>query len=168
MSRICRNMEDSVKHWFHGLKHDAKMLLFTTPLPCEATKPQGICYSRKTSNEERKTGKRVHNTPANGGIDRRESYHFRRLARETGPEKKGKRELCRNIETTAKCLSAGVEGGRVKHLAGKTPRGRKNVPERVTYEAQVARAEWTSCPTLRGRRRNRADNYQEPPPRKTE
>ena len=35
---------------------------------------------QKTSNEKRKTGKRVPNTPANGGIDGREIYHFRRLA----------------------------------------------------------------------------------------
>ena len=30
MSRVCRNMEDSGKHRFHGLEHDSKMRLFTT------------------------------------------------------------------------------------------------------------------------------------------
>ena len=54
------------------------------------------------------------------------------------------------IKTKAKFKSAGVEGGRVKILASKTPSGRKNVPERATYETQLARAEWISCPSLRG------------------
>ena len=30
----------------------------------------------------------VQNTTANGGIDRRESYHFHTLARETGAERR--------------------------------------------------------------------------------
>ena len=59
---------------------------------------------QKTSNEERKTGKRVQNTPATGGIDRGESYHFRTLARETGAEKRengnyaGKKNQKQNAE----------------------------------------------------------------------
>ena len=112
----------------------------------------GNILQQKTLNEERKTGKRVHNTSVNGGIDRREDYHFHRLARETGAEKRQQRELCRKIEITTKCESAEVEGGRVQTLASKTQSRRENVPERATYETQLARAEWTSCPTLRGRR----------------
>ena len=82
-----------------------------------------------------------------------------------GGREKVKRELCRKIETITKCESAGVEGGRVKNLASETPRSRKNVPERYerTPPKRSARAEWTSCPTLRGRRRNRAENYQKNP-----
>ena len=72
------------------------------------------------------------------------------------------------METITKFESAGVEGRRVKNLASKTPSGRKNVTERATYETQLARAEWTSCPTLRGPRRNRVENYLETHPRKTE
>ena len=73
MSRICRNMEDSGKHRFHG-----------------------------------------------------------------GREK-GERELCRKIEIITKYESAGVEGGRVKEVASKTASGGKNIPERVTYDTQLAR-----------------------------
>ena len=77
------------------------------------------------------------------------------------------------METKTKCESARVEGGRVKNFASKTPSGRENVLERATYETQLARAERTSCPTLRERRPNRAENYRaenykDNPPRKTE
>ena len=63
-----------------------------------------------------------------------------------GAREKGKRKLCRKIETKTECESAGVVGGRVKNLASKTPSGRKNAPERATYETQLARTEWTSSP----------------------
>ena len=58
-----------------------------------------------------------------------------------GGREKGNRKLGRKIETTTKCERAGVEGGRVKNLASETPSGRKIVPERATYETQLARAE---------------------------
>ena len=105
---------------------------------------------QKTSNKERKTRKKVQNTPTNGGIDRRESYHFPHISEGKGAGEKGKLELCRKIETKTKCESAGVKGGRVKNLASKTPSGPKNEPERAMYETQLARAKNTSCPTLRG------------------
>ena len=79
MSRICRNMEDSGKHRFHDLEHDRKMRLFTTyshTSTLRGYEASGKMLQPKTSNEERETGKRVQNTPANGGIDRRESHHF--------------------------------------------------------------------------------------------
>ena len=149
MSRICRNMEDSGKHRFHDLEHDSKMRLFTTYSHtstlrgCEAS---GKMLQQKTSNEEWKTGKRAQNTPANGGIDRRGDLSVPQISEGNGGREKGKRgELCRNIEATTKCESAGVEGGRVKQHASKTPSGRKNVPERATYETQLARAKcWIS------------------------
>ena len=79
------------KHRFHGLEHDSKMRLFTAyshTSTLRGYEASGKMLYQKTSNEERKTRKRVQNTPANSGIDRRESYHFRRLARETGAEKR--------------------------------------------------------------------------------
>ena len=54
-------MEDSGKHRFHGLEHHSKMRIFET---CSHTSTlQGYEASRKmltqkTTNEERKTGKR--------------------------------------------------------------------------------------------------------------
>ena len=58
-------MEDSGKHRFHGLEHDSKMRLFTTY--SHTSTLRGFEASRKmlqqkTSNEERKAGKRVQNT----------------------------------------------------------------------------------------------------------
>ena len=86
------NMEDSGKHRFDGLKRDSKMRLLKTYSHTSSTlrgyEAEGKMLQQKTSNEERIAEKRVQNTPANGGIDRRESYHFRRLARETGAEKR--------------------------------------------------------------------------------
>ena len=84
-------MEDSGKLRLHGLEHDAKVRLFTTYSHTSALRgyePQGKMLQQKISNEERNTKKRIQHTTANGGIDRRESYHFRRLAREPGPEKR--------------------------------------------------------------------------------
>ena len=84
-------MEDSGKHGFHGLEHDSKMRLLTTyshtstPRGYEAP---GKTLQQKTQKRRTEDGKKVQNTPANGGIDRRKSYHFRRLARETEPEKR--------------------------------------------------------------------------------
>ena len=84
-------MEDSRKHRFHGLEHDSKIRLFTT-YPHTSTlrgyEASGKMLLQKTSNEERKTEKRLQNTPANSGIDGPESYHLRRLARATGAEKR--------------------------------------------------------------------------------
>ena len=132
------------------------MRLFTTyshTSTLRGYEASGKRLQQKVSNEERKTEKMIHDTPANGGIDRHGGYHFHRLARETGAEKREQRELCRKIETITKCESAEVERGRVEHLASKkTQSGRNNVPERATDEAQLARVEWTWCPTLRGRR----------------
>ena len=76
-------MEDSGKHLFHGLEHDSKMRLFTTY--SHTSTLRGYQASRETvqqkiTNEERETEKGVQITPANGGIDGRESYHLRRLA----------------------------------------------------------------------------------------
>ena len=170
MSRICRNMEDSGKHRFHGLEHHSKMRIFET---CSHTSTlQGYEASRKmltqkTTNEERKTGKGVQNTPANGGIDRRESYHFPQVSVRNGARRKAKTGTMQKNRNKNQCENAGVESGRVKDLASKTPSGRKSVPERATYENQLARTEWTSCLTLRGRRRSRAEYYEEDPPRKT-
>ena len=74
----------------------------------------------------------------------------------------------KNIEAKTKCEIVGVEGGRVEDLASKTQAVAKNISERATYGTQLARAERTSCFTLRGRHRNRVENYQDNPPRKTE
>ena len=87
---VCRNMEGAGKHKFHDLEHDSNMRLFTTY--SHTSTLRGYEASRKmlqqrTSDEERKTRKGVQNTPANGGIDRRESSHFHRLARERGQSK---------------------------------------------------------------------------------
>ena len=92
MSLICRNVEDLGKHRFHDLEHDSKMRLFTIyshTSTLRVYKASGKMLHQKTSNEERKTGKGVQNTSANGGIDRRDSYHFHRLAGETRVEKRG-------------------------------------------------------------------------------
>ena len=129
------------------------MRLFTTYSHTSTLRGYGASgkmLQQKTSNKERKTRKKVQNTPTNGGIDRRESYHFPHISEGKGAGEKGKLELCRKIETKTKCESAGVKGGRIKDLASKNPSGRKNVPELASYEAQLARAEWTSCPTCGG------------------
>ena len=145
MSRTCMNMEDSGKHRFHDLEHHSKMRLFTTyshTSTLRGYKASRKMLQQKTSNEERKTGKRAQNTPANGRIGRRESYQFHRLARETGAQRKGKTgtmQKNRNSNKTRKRW--GVEGGRVKNLASKTPSGRENIPERAMYGTQLARAE---------------------------
>ena len=138
-----------------------------TPLRCEATKPQGKCYSRKPPTKNGRDEK-LYRTLQLMAVSTCARAVPPQISEENGGREKRKRALCKKIETKTKCESAGVEGGRAKNLASKTLRGRKNVPERATYETQLARAEWTSCPTLRGRRRNRAENYQENPPRKTE
>ena len=137
------------------------------PLPCEATKPHG---NDTTENHKRRTEDGKNGTEHSSEWQDRQAQELSllQLSEGKGVREKGKRELCRKIEIKTQCESAGFEGGRVKDLASKTPSGRKNVPERATYETQLARAEWTSCPTLRGRRRNWAENYQGNPPRKTE
>ena len=144
MSRICKNMEDSGKHRFHGLTHDSKMRLFKTyshTSTLRGYEASGEMRRQKSTNEERKTGKEVQNTPSNGGIDRCESYHFPQISEGNGEREEGKRKLCRKNRKKNNCENAGVEDGRrVKDLASKTPSGRKSVPERATYETQLARA----------------------------
>ena len=135
-----------------------------TPLPCEATNHQG---NAKAENLKQRTedAKKGIEHPGEWRNRQARELSLPQINEENGSREKGKRELCRKLETITKCESAGVGGGRVKNLASKTPRGRKNLPERATYETQLSRAEWTSCPT-RGRRQNRADIYQENPPGK--
>ena len=73
------HIEDSGKHRFHGLEHDSKMRLFTIyshTSTLRGYEASGKVLQQKISNEERKTGKRVRNTPANGGIDRREPCYI--------------------------------------------------------------------------------------------
>ena len=102
MSRICRNMEDSGKPRFCGLEHDSKMRLskthsYTSTLRgYEASRKM---LKQKTTKGKRKTGKGVQNTPANGRIDRRESYLFPQIGGGSGARENGKRELCRKIKT---------------------------------------------------------------------
>ena len=89
MSRICRNMEDSGKHLFHGLDHDSKMGPFKTysnTSTLRGYEASGKKRKQKTTNEERKRGNGRQNTPANGGVDRRESYHFLQIREERGTE----------------------------------------------------------------------------------
>ena len=84
-------MEDSGKHRFLGLEHDSKMRLFITyshTSTLRGYEASEKMLQQKAPNEERKTGKRVQNTPGNGGIDRRESHHFPRLARGKEPEQR--------------------------------------------------------------------------------
>ena len=73
-------MEDSGKHRFHGgLEHDSKMRLFKTYFHTSTPrghKASGKILDQKTTNEKRKTGHGLQNTPANGGTGGRESYHF--------------------------------------------------------------------------------------------
>ena len=67
-------MEDSGKHRFHGLEHDSKIPLCKTYSHTSTLRGHEALekiLEQKTTNEERKTGKGVQNTPANGGIDRR-------------------------------------------------------------------------------------------------
>ena len=171
MSRIPPKQKYSWKHRFHGLEHDSKMRLFKTysrTSTLRGYEAPGKILKKKTRNEERKAGKRVKNTPANGGIDRRESYHFPQISEGNGARENGKWEPFRKIQKQNKCENAGIEGGRVKDLASKNPKRSQSVPGRATYETQLARAEWTSCLILRGRRRIQAENYQENLSRRTE
>ena len=143
MSRICRNMEDSGKHRFHGLEHDLKMRLFTTyshTSTLRGYEASGKMLRQKTSNEERKTGKRVQNTPANGGIDLRESYQFRRLARETGAEKRQNGNYAQKNRKINKMQKRWGRRRKNQNLASKTPSGRQNVPERAMYETNPNQA----------------------------
>ena len=81
------------------------MRLFTTyshTSTLRGYEASGEKLQRKTTNEERKTGKRLQSTPAKGGIDRRESYDVRRIARGKGARENGKRELCRKREKKKK------------------------------------------------------------------
>ena len=112
-------MEDSGKHRFHGREHDSKMRLFKTYSHTSTLRAPGKPLKQKTTSEGRKTGKKIQNTPANGGIDRRESYHFRRFARGMRQEKRESGNCVGKIETRTKCESAGDEDGRVKDLAVK-------------------------------------------------
>ena len=108
----------------------------TTPLPCKATKPKGKCYSRKTRTKNKRREKGTEHFSE--GRDRQaRGLSLLQISEGTGAREKGKRELCRKIETITKCESAGVEGGRIKTLASKTPSGCKNVPERATYETHL-------------------------------
>ena len=79
----------------------SKMRLFTTYSHAPTLRgyeAPGKILEQKTTNKERDTGNRVRNTPANGGIDRRESYRFRGLAREKGSEKGKTGTMQKNID----------------------------------------------------------------------
>ena len=109
-------MEDSRKHRFHDLEHDSKMRLFITyshTSTLRGHEASGKMVVQKNPKEERETGKMVQNTPANGRIDRRESYHFHRLARETGgSQRKGKTgtmQKNKNDNKYAKALGSKAE-----------------------------------------------------------
>ena len=78
---------NSGKHRFHGLEHDSKMRLFKTyshTFTLRGYEASGKMLEQKTTNEERKTGKGLQNTTANGGIDRRESDHFPHISEGNG------------------------------------------------------------------------------------
>ena len=128
----------------------------------------GRMLTQKTSNGEQKTGNGPQKTPANGGVDRRASYHFPQSTEGgvTKGDRKGKRELSKRKQKNS-CKKAGVVGGIVETLASKAPSGRKSVSERALRTKPNPRVEWTSYFTLRGRRRNRAEKYREYPPMKT-
>ena len=59
--------------------------------------------------------------------------------------------------------NARVDGGIVKNLARKTPSGRTKACRNALRMKLNSSAEWTSYFTLRGRRRNRGENYREHP-----
>ena len=94
--------------------------------------------TQKTINGERKTGNGLQKTPANGGIDRRESYHFPQIngGGVTKEDRKGKRDLFRTGKNKGE--HGRVEGETVKNLASKPPSGRQSVSERATYDTQLA------------------------------
>ena len=136
-------MEDSGKHRFHGVKHDY-MRIFTTyshtstPRGYEAP---GKVPQQKTSNEAWKDGKKGTEHSSEWRDRQARELSLPQIIEGNGGREEGKRELRRKIETKTKGESAGVEGGRVKNLASKTPSGRKSFPKRATYETQLARAE---------------------------
>ena len=137
MSRIFRNMEDSGKHRFHGLEDDLKMRLFTTYSHTSTLRG----YEAAGKRLQQKTYKRRAEDVKKGTDDSSEwrdrqarELSLAQISEGNGGREEGKRELFRKIERKTKRESAGVEGGRVKNLASKTPSGRKNVPEGATYE----------------------------------
>ena len=87
-----------------------------TPLPCEATKPQGKCYSGKP---ETKNGRREKGTEHSSEWQDRQARQLSlpQISEGNGAREKGRREVCRKIQKKTKCESAGVEGERVEHLA---------------------------------------------------
>ena len=115
MSRACRNMGDSGKHRVPPPRtrlEDAalhNLLPHLYPASLRSLRKKRCGRKPKTKNGRRE--KRVQNTPANDGIDRRESYHFPQVS-----EGKGAREKRENVHyaeklyTKTKCESAGVEG----------------------------------------------------------
>ena len=62
------------------------------PTPTRGYLASGKILQKKNVNGERKTGSRLQKTPANGGINRRENYHFPRINEGNGTEgdRKGK------------------------------------------------------------------------------
>ena len=95
MSLICRNIEDSGKHRFHGLEHDSKMRHFKTHSHASTLpgyEASGKMSKQNTTKGERKTGNELQNIPANGGIDRRENNHFPQIGEGNGTKgnRKGK------------------------------------------------------------------------------
>ena len=130
----------------------------TTPLPCEATKPQKKRLSRKpqTKNVRREMGYRAPQRIA--GSPGARVIPFRRLAGRMGlerTEKEKKRELCRKQKLLR---NAGVEDRIVNNLDSTTPCG-PTAYQNALRTKPNSRAEWTSYCTLRERRRNRAENY---------
>ena len=112
MSRaICRNLEDSGEHRFHSLEHDSKMRLFKTyshTSTLRGKEAAGRALKQKTTHEERKSGKKVQNNPANGGINTHDSYHFPHTSEGNESRETGKRDLSmqknRNKNKIAKAL----------------------------------------------------------------
>ena len=104
-----------------------------------------------------------------GEIVRRESCHFRRLARGNGGRERGKRELCRKIETITKCEALGSKAEEQKNSLEQTPkRSQKCTRTRDVRNPTRARNGHRAPPCggdveTGGRRITK-----NPPPRKTE
>ena len=136
MSRICRNMEDSGKHRFHGLEHYSKMPLFTTyshTSTLRGYEASAKILQQKNTSEERKAGEREWKSPANSGIDSLESYHFRRLAREKEPEKSENGKYANEAP-------GGGEGGKVKEKTREQNPKRSQKCTRTCYVRSPTRA----------------------------
>ena len=82
-----------------------------TPLPCEATKPQEKCEGRKAQTKNGRRGKRYRTLHRMAGSTGARAITFRRLARETGKEKRENGNYAEKIEkkTTAKTLGSKTE-----------------------------------------------------------